>query len=129
MTRAPDHSNLPEMLGLVADALGIKAALTLAQEMGGEECSIPAQAKGSNLAGRVGLAVAEILCEHYSGQVYIPNWKDREAVVRRQQILSRPDASTNQLVRITGLSVRQIRRIRAEACSSQTPDFFDLLGD
>lgn len=130
MTAMPDHSGLPEMLRLVADALGTKAALALAQEMGGEECSIPASAEGSNLAKRVGLAVAEILCENYSGQQYIPNWKDREAAVRRHTVLNNPGLSTNELVRKTGLSVRHIRRIRAERVNDDTPNFLGtLLGE
>jgi len=124
MTDVPDHSALPEMLCIVADALGLNAALALTQEMGGEECSVPAVAKGSNLAGRVGLPIAKILCENYSGQVYIPNWKDRHTV------LSNPHASTNELVRMTGLSVRHIRRIRAKRANDDTPSFLaTLLGE
>lgn len=130
MTANPDHSALPLMLGLVADELGVEAAIALTQEMGGEECSVPAVAEGSNLAKRVGLAIANVLCENFSGQVYIPNWKDREATIRRHMVLSNSDKSTNELVRMTGLSVRHIRRIRSERANDDTPNFLDmLLGD
>lgn len=129
---ADEHSSLPYMLSLVADALGIEAVLELSREMGGEECSIPAVAEGSNLAERVGLDVAQILCENFSGQVYIPKWKDPDWVARRRIIQNNPNASANALVRMTGLSVRQVRRIRGEMQSEQpddTPNFFDALLD
>lgn len=109
-----DSRSLPEMLRLVIGELGLPAAMHLVETIGGERVSVPEKAEGSALARRVGPDIAHVLSKHYAPlQVYVPNWRSREQHLREALVQDNPDASANELVRMTGLSERQVRRIRS----------------
>jgi len=108
-----EFKGIPTTLMIVAEELGLAAAIALADEAGGERVVVPDTAKGSAIAQRFGDEVARVLVSNWGGlHLYIPNWKDREQVLREALVRDNPEASINELVRLTGLSDRQIYRIR-----------------
>lgn len=106
---------MPEMMETVADALSLDAAEKLADTLGGLEVTIPREAgNGCSLGVAVGHDIAAVLIEHYGGgQCSIPKWESRRADKNRLIVANNNKLSTNELVSLTGLSCRQIRRIRA----------------
>ena len=112
--------------------LGLKAALSVLANCGGQRRSVPLpkNAARSALAREVGPDVAHWLAARYGGEdIEVPSRAGREADERAAQLmadvldagLTHPGKSANDLASKHGVSVRHVHRLRAELRATTAP--------
>jgi transposase-like protein len=118
---------LPGLLGEIAEAAGISAALAMAERVGGTRVNIPARARDDHwLVEIVGRSAADKICDHFrtlsaelreSGarHIVIPRGSTSPmAKVRRKLICElESGASAREAARRVGVSERTAFRMRA----------------
>ena len=125
-------AKLPGIVGEVADALGMAAAVRLAARLGGTRLSIPRNfAPGTLLGDLVGDATAQWLVEHYGGDVVtVPILRAEISRLRREAIwqLAEEGRSRREIARILGCTQRWVAMVLAQErlrpAAEETPDLF-----
>ncbi len=112
-----EYEYLPALLTEVAEEFGLKVALELAAEMGGQLIKLPVRPEKSVLAEKMGIDVLKFLCERY-GSVHTmiplgPNKKEAERKLRLEEIALK--YSNNEGARIAGVHKETISRARKRA--------------
>ena len=110
-----EAAHLPGLLGVLARAGHLGAALRLAKEWGGTSRYIPEEpSPDSPLVQVVGLAAARLLAETYGrGHHDIPMATHQDTAKGR--ILRDPDPSTRAVARRYHVTERHVRDVRAMA--------------
>ena len=120
------YSWLPPVLAEIADIAGLDAAMALAEARGGQRVFIPASAGPDHwLVRTVGETAASLICEHYRGgtngeTIDVPAGPASSYRKQARKIRQMIDggASSNEIVRATGLVFRTVTRHRARARSA-----------
>lgn len=113
---------MPSMLERVAAVIGEPAALILAERLGGSPLYIPQHpARGSPLVLAIGHGPAARLCDAFPSQsVQLPSRSALDAGRRREAVRYdlRRGLPAAEIARRHGLTVRHVRRLRAEEASA-----------
>lgn len=115
MTDARGLPELPELLALVADGLGMGAAVALAQKLGGQRIYVGKSPRDQHrLARLLGLETAQFLARHFGGEyISVPNGRRSGPQARqRRQAVAASGASSNQLAAELGVTQRHIFKLR-----------------
>jgi hypothetical protein len=113
--RGGKRRHLGNFLTVVVKAAGVDAALALIEKFGGSRVYIPVKPKDNHPIVRIGgRAAADAIADAYGSSVLI--FPKRGFEDRRLRVLSalRNGASVNEAVKASGLSFRQVQRIKAE---------------
>lgn len=125
---------LPAVIADIAEVAGIDAARAIAAEKGGQEVSIPAEAKeGHWLVDLVGMAAARKICDLYRETTKEGGHRGRRllvpmANVRSGEVLVRAieaGGTNNRIAALSGKHERTVRRTRARMRSEGLGPLFD----
>ncbi len=108
---------LPALLTEVAEEFGLKVALELAAEMGGQKISVPLKPEKSILKERIGIDLLKFLCKRYGGeQIIIPLGPNKEESERKRFLEQLSlEHSNNEGAKIAGVHRVTISRARKRA--------------
>jgi len=105
-------ATLPESLIDLAETLGVRVALKLMQEFGGQDLRIPKNPKSDHpIIKALGEEDGRAVCHFMTDQsVYIPHAR---AHTRRQSVqeLAATGRTRAEIARLLGLSTRHVRRL------------------
>jgi hypothetical protein len=130
----PSRLGLPAVIADIAEVAGIDAARVIAAEKGGQEVSIPAEAKeGHWLVELVGMSAARKICAHYQETTKEGGHRGRRllipmANVRNREILVRAieaGGTNNRVAALSGKHERTVRRVRAKLREGGLGPLFD----
>jgi hypothetical protein len=115
---------LPESLLDLAETLGVRVALKLMQEFGGQDLRIPKNPKPDHpIIKALGEEDGRAVCHFMTDQsIYVPHAR---AGARRHSVqeLSATGRSRAEIARMLGLSTRHVRRL-AKASDPRQDDLF-----
>ena len=117
---------LPPSLVDIAEALGLRIALRLMAEFGGQELRIPKK-PGTNhpILKALGEADGLALCQYLADdKIYVPHGRPARNARAAVQDLEAKGRSRGEIARLLGLSQRHVRRM-ANGGDPGQPDLFD----
>lgn len=112
--------DLPELLALVAEGMGLAAALALVTQLGGQRIYVEKTPREQHrLARLLGMDMARFLSKHYGGEfIDVPSARSLTGEARARRIavaaaLRRGGKSSNALAAELGVTRRWIIQLRA----------------
>lgn len=120
-------ASLPASLLDIAEALGLRIALRLMQDFGGQDLKFP-KAPGPDhpIIKALGETDGQALCRHMGGaQIYVPHGRARRSVRSEVILLAEKGHDRTQIARLLGISQRHARRVATGSRDRRQPDLFD----
>ncbi len=119
--------DLPASLVDVAEVLGLRVALLMIQNFGGQEVKFPVAPKPDHpVIKALGETDGLALCQYLGGQmIYVPHNRPRRSIRGDVARLEAGGMDRGAIARMLGVSQRHVRRMANSDADPRQPDLFD----